>query len=234
MHRQQVEQLVIDRLQRGLVLEQAEDEDRADDLVADAQRHGRGQRLRACRLAEDVSLAEPLHGELAGDGGREMLFVETERRGQPEARAAAVVDRQLLGADEVDDDLLDGGQDGLALDAGVQLVRGHVEVREVAALLLDVLVLLGEALVLAGHLVEARAQALQLTRHGAMLFLGHGYRGAELLVLAQQTVDVLLLLLAGLGNVRTAAAHSVTSAISSLRMLRTFASSSTALIGLVT
>src|SRR3954454_12850169 len=60
MDAEELEQLVIDRLQSLLVLEQAEDEDRTDDPAADAQRNAGGQFVLA---AGDVIVDEDLAAE---------------------------------------------------------------------------------------------------------------------------------------------------------------------------
>src|SRR3954453_19709768 len=65
---EELEQLVIDRLQSLFVLEQAEDEDRADDPFADAQRNARRQFVLAAGnviVDEDLAAEESLSDRAA-------------------------------------------------------------------------------------------------------------------------------------------------------------------------
>ena len=67
-------------------------------------------------------------------------------------------DVEGLGADQVDDDLLDDPDDLLVVEGRVELVGGDVEVGEVVVLLLDLDVAVGELLVLLLDLLVARGE----------------------------------------------------------------------------
>ncbi len=188
-------------------------------------------------------------------------------------------DRHLFGTDQVDHDLLDRAQHRLPLHAGVQLVGGHVEIGEVAAVDLDLVVLRGVRFVLVFDVVEAGPKPIQLLgghvavmtrflqlherfhapgfeglRGPAQLFLllqddacfddlqlqpafvalerrGHG---PELFVLAKQALRVLLQFFLNDGDVGAVLLLGAHWHAPSSRKLRTLASSSMELIGLVT
>ena len=96
-------------------------------------------------------------------------------------------DAEDLGADQVEQDLPDDGDDRLLVERRVQLVAGDVEVEQVLVLVLDLLVALAEVLVLAVEglelgldLLELPAQLLVLADHvvacRSLAALGHARR----------------------------------------------------------
>src|SRR5438045_3224957 len=137
---QQREELVVDRGERVLLLQQPVDGDQPDDVLLDLERH-RGQRLLQRHLpAVDVlvdvvalaglgHLAQDSFAQARGDrfhAGHDVLALAGDGL-QLVRLLVEQKDGERLRADQVDDDLLHDLDDFAEVERGVELIAGHVE-----------------------------------------------------------------------------------------------------------
>ena len=144
-----LEELVVHGGERLLVLDQPEDRDRARHVPVELERDGGGEAavdvLRALAAApgdEGLSDAQRIPdgtrrprepGALRGDAAN----VHEPQRVEIAVHLGELVDRELLGADEVDHDLLDRRQDLFALHRRGQPLARHGEPDQVRIALVE-------------------------------------------------------------------------------------------------
>src|SRR5581483_1726494 len=165
---QQLQQLVVERRQCGLVPEQPVNRDDADDMLLDLERDAdadlalRADAVRVIRLA--LGGHHPFDALAARDAPAPDHEFALEAVQQQVTRLLVnQVDAELLGPDQVDQNLLDALQHLGLVERRVELEAGDVEVQQVLVLRLDfdeahgeILVLLldlGELLLEKGHLL---------------------------------------------------------------------------------
>src|SRR4030095_5324699 len=153
---EQREELVVERSEAVLLLQQLVDRDRADRAVLHAQRHAHDRPREVLERASVAALGlaardrrpDQSLAELAGGEVRHRPSLGRDRR-QHAGALVEDVDREDLGSDQVDHDLDDDLHDLGEIQRGVQLERRDVEAREVVVLLLDLEVAGGEVAILA-------------------------------------------------------------------------------------
>jgi len=182
--RDELEELVVERHEAALLGQETEDRDRAEQAAVEVERNARRHRLfletqpGVVVAARQIDLtrprAAPDHAP-AERNGPERRRLDAERSDQGESPGlVGLEDGDLLGADQVADDVLDDRERLAAVERGVKPVARDVEAREIGVLLLDFDVLLGESpvLFLDGREVLLQPLPLGAVRLGVLLQAG--------------------------------------------------------------